>query len=533
MALKQLLRLFSLNNKQASLLAFFILNYLGLNAQIIQDLTIGGSDYDELRVVLHQDDVTTLFFNSVSPISGDKSISNHTSDYDVWIVQLDENNTIIKQRVLGGFDQDFIKQAIQLKDGSYIVGCNSSSPVDFDKTTPNYGYSDYWIVKLDSNLNIVWQKTYGSETNDDLSDITTDSQGNIYLTGDALAVSTLPSGNRTVPSKGLGDLWVLKLDANGDEIWQRSFGGDLGEYSSHISINSFQEIFIYTTSNSPTSLDKSIDTIGGNDGWLLKLDSNGNLVRDIVLGTTSNDSPTDVFNVGDKIYVSTTTPAEISGNKTSDFYGGGDCWLVQLDRDLNVNWQKTYGGSGDEIFSDFYYSQSKESLFMLITSSSFPSGVKTTPNKGGNDYWLLEIDSQGNILSQNGIGAINNDVAVSIAEKDNRLLLGGFSNSNVSGDKTNNSQGSFDGWLVELDVALSNKITEDNKKSFSVYPNPGSEELFLNGIDENEFYQLFDITGQQVLNGILNNSSISISDLQSGIYFLEIEGYQTQRIVKK
>ena len=110
---------------------------------------------------------------------------------------------------------------MQTTDGGYIIGGFSNSGISGDKTEDSRGELDYWILKLDLNGDIQWQKTYGGNRSDEpVSAVETD-DGGYLVTGRS---SSAESGDRTVSRNGLPDAWVLKLDATGAIVWQKSYG---------------------------------------------------------------------------------------------------------------------------------------------------------------------------------------------------------------------------------------------------------------------------------------------------------------------
>lgn len=141
----------------------------------------------------------------------------------------------------------------------------------------------------------------------------------------------------------------------------------------------------------------------------------------------------------------------LSGDKTEDNLGIIDYWVVKLDSSGNIEWQNTIGGSDwDELFSVL---QTSDGGYILGGESrSNISGDKTANCKGGNDYWLIKLDDTGNIQWQKTIGGSSEDDLFGVRQTpDHGYVLAGSSYSNISGDKTENSFGSTDYWIVKTD----------------------------------------------------------------------------------
>ncbi|MDA3909961.1 MAG: hypothetical protein PF448_01215 [Bacteroidales bacterium] len=120
----------------------------------------------------------------------------------------------------GGSNVEDVLGVIQNTD-CYVWIANSDSPEGENKTVPNYGLNDYWVVCTDLSYNIQWQKGFGGSSSDDILDVLIDNDGNYYLLGNSASGI---SGNKTVDSYGSYDYWIIKLDSFGNEIWQNSYG---------------------------------------------------------------------------------------------------------------------------------------------------------------------------------------------------------------------------------------------------------------------------------------------------------------------
>jgi len=110
-------------------------------------------------------------------------------------------------------------------DGGFLLGGWSYSGISGDKSSPSYGYQDYWVVKIDSDGNKLWDKSFGGSGYDFLYSLSQTKDGGYILGGQSWSV---PSGNKTSPSYGDlgGDYWIIRLNASGDKLWEQSFGGD-------------------------------------------------------------------------------------------------------------------------------------------------------------------------------------------------------------------------------------------------------------------------------------------------------------------
>jgi len=165
------------------------------------------------------------------------------------------------QKIYGGSQNDNCDAILRAPDGGYVFS-GSSQSTNGD-VTGNNRYADSWVVKINSNGNIQWQKFFGGNDADnaDVKDI--DANGNILLTGYTF------SKNGDIPaSKGSEDLWILRLDENGNKLYSNVFGGRGGDMSND-AIPTSDGGYITVGRTSSTSGDVSSNH-GGEDVWVMK-----------------------------------------------------------------------------------------------------------------------------------------------------------------------------------------------------------------------------------------------------------------------
>ena len=174
--------------------------------------TLGGSNVDDAQSIRQTTDGGYIIAGSSN--SGDGDISGNHGNYDYWIVKLDSNGNMQWQKSLGGSSMDMAQSIQQTSEGGYIVAGSSSSN-DGD-VSGNHGGGDYWIVKLDINGNIQWQKSLGGSSSEQVNSVQQTFDGGYIIAG--TTVST--DGDITV-SYGNNDFWVVKLDSGGNMQWQK------------------------------------------------------------------------------------------------------------------------------------------------------------------------------------------------------------------------------------------------------------------------------------------------------------------------
>lgn len=414
--------------------------------------TIGGTLTDNLQAIQQTiDNGYILGGYSNSTNTGDKNeVGNGGDDY--WVIKLDSLGNIEWQNTIGGNFLDRLLSIQQTEDGGYIAGGYSSSPLSGDKTEDAFGNNDYWIIKLDSVGIIQWQNNIGGSL-DDLLYIVQTRSGEYILGGSS---SSNISFDKTSENYGGYDYWVVKLNETGDVIWDKSFGGSADDKLTSINNSVNDKILIGGYSNSNISGNKTENSKGGYDYWILELDSTGSLIWQKTIGGNSDDILSSINQTQDLgAILGGSSNSNISGDKsepTIGVLGRNDYWIIKLDSVRNIEWQNTVGGdSYDDLTSIITTFDDK--YIIAGTSLSDLSGDKTEFNYGLDDYWILKLDNDGSILWQKVFGGSSVDFLHKVIQtNEGGYFIGGYSNSGISGNKNELNIGSSDYWVIKLNA---------------------------------------------------------------------------------
>ncbi|MBK7887447.1 MAG: DUF11 domain-containing protein [Bacteroidetes bacterium] len=410
--------------------------------------TIGGGGTDELKSIQQtRDGGYILGGSSTSNISYDKT-ENCKGKEDFWIVKTDSIGNIEWQNTIGGSDTDKLSVILQTSDGGYVLGGWSDSNYTGDKTEICLGFYDYWIVKIDSLGVIQWQNTIGGSDNDILNSIVQTSDGGFLLSG--YSESDI-SGDKNEFSI-IADYWIVRTDSLGSILWQNTIVGGFYDY-----LNSIQETddggyILGGSCTSNISGDKTENSLGGADYWIVKTDVLGNIQWQNTIGGSGDDWLNYIQQTADGGYIlGGISKSNISGDKTENNLGLFDYWIVKTDSFGNIQWQNTIGGSFHDVLESIEPTWDG-GYFIGGYSSSNISGDKVENSIVGFDYLVIKTDANGIILWQNTIGGRDLDELHSVKQISNSgYILGGYSRSNISGDKTeNNFGGGVDFWLIKL-----------------------------------------------------------------------------------
>lgn len=426
------------------------------------DRTLGGTETETTNVVLQtRDGGYLLAGSSNSPVSAFKSQPRRGVD-DYWVIKLDAQGVRQWDRTFGGASGslNYLFDAQQTADGGYVLGGMSNSGIGGDRTVPGRGNYDYWIIKLDAQGAPQWDRAYGGPAADYFTSLHQTTDGGYILGGYSASGA---GGDKTQPNRGATDYWVVKTDAQGTTQWDRTLGGNPTP-NPNGTIGGGQLQRVRQTADGGYLLggfteetaggDQTQPRRGNSDFWLVKLDAQGTKLWDRIIGGPGSDLLFALSPTPDGGYVvAGTSSSGVGGEKTAPSRGTGDYWLVKTDAQGLPQWDRTFGGAAYDNLSDVC--PGADGGYVLAgTSASAPSADKTQPSRGGGDVWLVKVDDQGNKQWDRTLGGSGEDyVHRAQATADGGYILGAGSQSGVSGDKSEPNLGlspSTDAWLVKL-----------------------------------------------------------------------------------
>jgi len=435
---------------------------------------------------------------TVSDGGGDIEFSENYLELDkqnYWIVKTDKNGNLEWNKLFGGLKDDYLNQVIQTQDGGYLLAGSSFSGNGSIKTQPSRGGRDYWVIKIDTLGNKQWDKRFGGTGNDELKKVIQLTSGEYVLAG----YSNSPvSGDKTQASQGGSDYWLVKLSKTGIKLWDKRYGGNQDDELESITITATNGFILGGTSSSGISGDKTQSGRGGQDFWLVRVDANGNKIWDKRFGGAGTDVLTTVgwnrvesaqTNLDGDYFVAGYSTSGSSGDKKQANKGGKDFWFLQIRSNGTLYREKSYGGSGDEELRSVI--QTQEGDYLLAGSSdSGVSGDKSQANKGNSDYWLVRINALGAKQYDQAYGGTEKEeLRAMVLAEDGGIVLGGRSDSHATGDRSQHSQGGTDYWLIKIapenSLMLASRVAHEPELTVNqtdpvellTYPNPFSDKL--------------------------------------------------------
>ncbi len=387
----------------------------------------------------------------------------------------------------GSASEELVEATKQTLDSGFIlIGTTYPCSNGGDITDPCRGASDIWVVKTDKNGIKEWDKRYGGGGTDYAQNgIQLNDSGFIFTGFSYSNISGEKSQDNWDTTLTSPDAWVVRVDANGNKLWDRRFGGVSTEALSIIIKTADGNFLLGGTSNSALSGDLTQGTNGGEDFYVIKIDINGNKLWDYNYGGTGQERLTNILQTNDGGYmISGLSYSNAGGDKTENnrdttMFPSADYWVLKLDSIGIKDWDKTYGGSNDD-YGRFIIPFNGHYIFGGISKSQI-NGDKTIANHDTTtgfyatfDFWFVEFDSLGNKTGEKLFGGSSHDELINIAVlNDGSFLLSGDSYSPASFEKSeNNFGGPEETWIVKTDSAFN---IEWDKTIFTVSPQQDDE----------------------------------------------------------
>ncbi|MFX0555952.1 hypothetical protein ACOCEA_04100 [Maribacter sp. CXY002] len=348
----------------------------------------------------------------------------------------------------GGSGEDTGQAIVQTTDGGYAI-LGFSNSTDGDLQHKTAEVNDYWLLKLDADGNLEWTKTYGGSKDDRGQSLVQTFDGGYALTGYAMS----DDGDGSL-NNGFHDNWILKLDASGTIEWEKSFGFSGHDHSYDI-LQTQDNGFFFTG-----FLDLTSARADGNTEKANTLTSHG-------VGEFWGTKITAFGEIqwrgyfggtnNDRAHAAVLTKSNgfvMAGFSESDDYdisntqGGYDFWLVKVDEKGNLLWERSFGGSGIEISYDIANTIDDG---YIVAGNTFSTDGDISENKGESDIWLIKVDDVGNLVWEHTYGGTGFDAAQSvIASKDGGYFVVGNSKSTDIDVEVN--KGENDIWILKTDA---------------------------------------------------------------------------------
>ncbi|HQU75460.1 MAG TPA: immunoglobulin domain-containing protein, partial [Chitinophagales bacterium] len=433
--------------KQSILFLSLTLSAMLASAQVTidNDLVLGGSENDVAYGLLSTSDGNYLV--SGYSRSTDFDVSANNGLYDYWIVKTSTAGAVIWETNLGGSGDDLARCAVEISGNYYVAGFTASADGD---VSANNGGQDGWLVKLDGDGNLLWEKNYGGTGNDLILDMLAASDGGVLMMG-----YTASADGDLSASYGNNDIWVIKTDADGNIDWSRNYGGSENDFG-----NAVVEIpggYIMTGATYSNDNDVSgnhADLSITSDSWVVRIDDSGDIVWQSCLGGVNNEIGEDlVITASNTIVVASSSKSD--DGDVSGHYGElnkFDIWLCEVNNTGDVLQEQNFGGSRDDSPSALLIDDDGG---FVVTGVSASDDFDLTGHYGAAsavDIWIMKTDDSFVLQWQKNIGGSQTDYCEAfLPTGDTTYVLAAYTKSNDLDVSTHyGASGNNDIWMVYL-----------------------------------------------------------------------------------
>ncbi|AYZ12435.1 T9SS C-terminal target domain-containing protein [Chryseobacterium arthrosphaerae] len=369
--------------KKKHLCAFALCTILWLSAQeVVWQKDIQSSTQDFLSQVTTTIDQQYLITGSSIQSKSQSPEANsqkQNNGYDFHLVKLNQQGDQVWEKYFSGQNHDYLSATVTTQDGGFLLAGTSYSGKGLDKKEDSKGGSDIWLIRLNEFGDELWQKTLGTSSDEEARSVIQTTDLGFFV-----------AGNVQNSSKGYGskDVWITRLDKDGKELSQLILGG-----------KGLDEV------------EKMIPTKDG--GALLGIYSRSSEFRDSGSGIRTSESKSSTISTATRNLSSATSAAISQMPKASSNFGEGDYWIVKLDKNGKVEWEKNHGGKGD----DHIRTLALTSTGYIIggESRSERSGNKTVGTQEGTDLWLIALNERGDEQWQKSYNFKNRDVLMGMS----------------------------------------------------------------------------------------------------------------------
>ena len=307
--------------------------------------------------------------------------NDDSRDY-AWVAKLDASGNTIWQKRFYGVENAEASSIQQTSDGGYIVAGRTGR---YERNS----WGDFsivynaWVVKLNARGNIVWQKNFGGSREDTANSIQQTKDGGYIFAGMTSSADGDVTGNHED-----GDIWVVKLNASGNIMWQKSFG-DSGWNTANFIQQTSDDGYIFAGYTLPSAADY-------NEAWIVKLNASGDIEWQKHLGGSGGDEANSIQQTDDGGYIfagyTTSNDGDVVG-----VHGLGDLWIVKLNASGDIVWQKCFGGSAWDYANSI---QQTNDGGYIVAGSTYSTGSDMTDNHDNRYSLVVKLNASGNIVWQ-------------------------------------------------------------------------------------------------------------------------------------
>lgn len=420
--------------------ALAFVNVLAQAPAIQWSKSLGGSSRESVYGILPTPDGGTIVLGSTNSTNGNVVGLHGTSGwFDFWVNRLDSSGNIVWNKTYGGTSTDIAYDIKATADGGYLI-CGYAISNDGDVSGNHGGTADAWVIKIDYAGTLLWQKCYGGTALDKFRKLYATSDGGFIAVGSTLSNDGDVSGHYNTAST---DEWVVKADSVGNLQWQRCLGGT--NWDDAYGVIQMNDNTFWVAGEAWSIDNQAVGNHGYYDYLLVHLDTNGTVLTSKIYGGSDQEFCRGLIKTdsGFLAYgLGSSTTGNVIGNN-----GNYDYWVIGCDTAGTIIWQKCLGGTGSD-GADFA-TRTPDNGF-IFSGYSASNNVNVTGNHGGNDAWIVKTDSVGNLQWQRSFGGTAADESYAVAVSDNNDIYVTATTLSLDGDITGNHGGPDEIWVAKL-----------------------------------------------------------------------------------
>ena len=360
--------------------------------------SLGGSFYDKAQSVIEVSNGDLIIAGNSQ--SSNQDLSFNHGMFDWWIIRMNKTGNVIWKKTLGGSLEDYVRQVIQTPDGNFL--CIGETQSNNGDVTGYIDGIDFWVVKIDVSGNIIWKKCYGGTRIDRGYSACLTNDGNIMIAGVTESEYPYIENNH-----GVSDYLLIKIDQNGDIIWQKTYGGnDVDECKS---IKKTSDGGYLLCGNSRSSNGDLNNNKGELDVWVVKINANGDIQWQTNVGGSKSDYANTMMEDknGNFLIAGETYSFDFDATENHSNSISRDYFVIKLNSQGQKIWVRCYGGSDNEYARGIIETNGDE---YVIVGESYSNDGQAPDNKGSADFWLIKVNPiNGDLIWQKKYGSDGHD----------------------------------------------------------------------------------------------------------------------------
>lgn len=482
---------------------------------------------------------STLNFGAVS-------ITNNSTnnDADAFVAKFDVSGNCLWAKTIGGIADEYGSAISVDHNGNvFVTGYFVSSSITIGtQTLTNYGDKDVFLVKLNTNGDIIWAKNAGGNYDDEAFGVSCDGIGNVYLTGYYWS-SSMNFGSSSISSNGNVDAFLAKYNSDGTLEWAKSVGGNGDDQG--LAIKSDNDGNIYLTGvYESASVNFGVNTLTNSESYkkylyVAKYNSSGtNLWAKSAFSTGANTYGSSIsIDQSGNCYVGGTTDGTTANfgtfTITNNHPGGSNALIAKYNSSGTEQWvsNAVSGPEGNQTYCITTDNSGNSYISGWFTSPTVSfGGIVLNSSAYGDNIFLVKYSASGQVTNAYGFsgGGMSGGYGNGICSDNsgNAYLTGYFEGTNMTfGTTTLTNTGSYDVYWTKISVGSSGVIEDILNSEMQIFPNPTSENIsvqFPNFGMKNITLEVIDLNGQviQTANFSTSKANVNTSKLSNGIYFL-------------